>query len=162
MKLFVRPGQEAPLNTREVRLGELGRGRVLAIIPVVGDGPEVVVESNPQGTVLCRAAAGTSDHCVVVLRADGEYRRGAAYTVPRVPGLTVLATGQTAWGDAGRIGTCEHVLAAVEPGCSVKLANMFGHIWHTWDGQMWLSESPPERRARLAAASAGAGAVGIA
>lgn len=139
----------------EVRLGSEGRGRHLVIIPAVGEGDcWHVAESG--GALVLVSHTGTcpkdeSPGSVLVrINACGWYDRYREYRIKEACGLKILARGLFAFGDAGRVGNGEDVLAIAEVCATFRLSAKYEKYWYTWDGSAWLMETEAQHTARLA------------
>jgi hypothetical protein len=161
MKLFriAAPGRDPALldldgdePVAEIVIGERGRGRSTAVIPIKGyEGDEVRAKKVRDTIVLVRGDWDDDDgRCLAVVNAVGAYSKGRSYRVRDANGLEVIASGSKAFGQAGRAGGGEEVLAIVEEGAEFRLRSKYASHWYRWDGSEWKTETPAERDARLA------------
>jgi len=145
----------------QLTLGESGRGRALTVIPISGTvGADIRAKRvGEKEIVLIRGEwpDERTGRCLTVINTVGAYSRGREYGLLEPTGLTVLATGFIAFGDAGRVNGGEEVLAIVEPGGEFRLNSKYDSTWYRWSGTEWVTETPAERRARLALVAAVAG-----
>ena len=63
-------------------------------------------------------------------------------------GVSTVLSDTIAFGQAGRTNSGEEVLAIVVPGATFRLN--LKSTWYMWTGTEWQTESPEERKARLA------------
>jgi hypothetical protein len=152
-------GPEGPIT--QLMLGDSGRGRTLTVVPIQGSvGADVRVKRvGEKGIVLVRGEWPDErvGHCLTVVNTVGAYSRCREYGLLEPTGVTVIATGYIAFGDAGRINGGEEVLAIVEAGGEFRLNSKYDSTWYRWSGMEWTIETPAERRARIALAAAAAG-----
>lgn len=152
-------GPEGPVT--QLVLGESGRGRTLAVVPVSGTvGADIRAKRiGEKEIVLVRGdfPDERTGRCLTVVNTVGSYSRGREYGLLEPTGVTVIVIGYIAFGDAGRINGGEEVLAICEPGAEFKLNSKYDSTWYRWSGSEWTIETPAERRARLALAAAVAG-----
>lgn len=146
MKLETEDGK--PLAN--ITVGERGRGRHEGIIPIIGEGPEVRAKKTDEGVVLVRGDWRDGGQCLAAINAVGSYDRYRSYGIHDARGLQTVVSGSIAFGDAGRINGGEEVLAVVEPGAIFRLNSKYASTWYMWTGTEWRTESPGERKARLA------------
>jgi len=157
MKLFAidYPGAKPVEQTgdgapSEFRLGEAGRGRTETLVPVMGEGAGFRAKKVDDRVILVRGEFPREERCLAIVRTTGAYSRGVRYGLREAKGVTSLATGYEAFGDAGRLGGGETVLAIVEKGAEFRLPGKYQSTWYYWDGGSWKTESPDERSARAA------------
>jgi hypothetical protein len=165
MKIYriSRPGADpAPVDhsgLTELVLGEAGRGRTEVRITIIGDGPEVRPKRTDGGIVLVRGNHEHDGRCLAAINAVGAYDRYRSYCLFDAKGLTVLAEGRRAFGDAGRINGGPDVLAICEPGAAFRLQDKYRSWWYTWTGtefrRMSAEQKAAEEAARQAAAEGG-------
>jgi hypothetical protein len=154
-----------------VQLGDVGRGRALALVPVLGVSPEgetdlafAKVGKDGDGRVAIQAQnEGDEERVLVLLNASGGWRGSVKYTLPE--GTTVLCTGTIAQGDAGRAGGWDELLIIAPKGAEIEYSTSGGggHI----GGRHWLRvltntvvhEDEVRHKARLAREAAEMGAV---
>jgi len=146
MKLETEEGQPVA----HIAVGERGRGRDEGIVPIIGEGPEVRAKETDEGVVLVRGNWDNEDRCLAVINAVGSYDRHRSYGIHDAQGLQTVLSGTIAFGDAGRTNSGAEVLAIVSPGATFKLNSKYASTWYTWTGTEWQTESPEERKARLA------------
>lgn len=137
-----------------IRIGEEGRGRRVVRIPVisgVGSGAWRVKRTD-RGVVIVEVDDLTEPPapCIGVVNCVGGYSRRRSYPTPEVEGFDVLASGTVAFGAAGRVNGGEEVLAIIQPGTEFFLNRKYCRDWYTWTGDIWIVETPSERRSRLA------------
>lgn len=137
-----------------ITIGERGRGRNERIIPIIGEGPEVRAKKTDEGgVVLVRGNWDESDgRCLTVINTCGAYLRYKHYGIEEAEGVQTIASGNFAFGSAGRVGSGEEILAICSPGATFRLDSKYASHWYMWDGKEWRMESPEERNARLALA----------
>jgi hypothetical protein len=141
------------LRNGAIELGQRGRGRTLALVPVLDVDPSAtklewpharVGRTSEGGIVLAPCPGCNDDRLLLVVRGEPTYRRGLycpAVMPPwgqdRVEGVEVLASGQGAWGDAGRLGGWEEALLLVRPGYAFVLTNRYSYQERLvmWDGR---------------------------
>lgn len=115
----------------QIALGETGRGRTLAVVlPVGGQG------NFPKGTVPLTEAGfrrdgkftdrQDGDPCFIRVKTEAAYTRGAEGDVIPHGAIGVVARGNTAWGDAGRLGSHPDVIVAIRPGTGAVVAVFSG------------------------------------
>lgn len=146
MKLETEDGK--PLAN--ITVGESGRGRNEGIIPIIGEGPEVRAKKTDEGVVLVRGNWDDEGRCLAVINAVGSYDRYRSYGVLDAQGVSTVLSGTIAFGQAGRTNSGEEVLAIVVPGATFRLNSKYASTWYMWTGTEWQTESPEERKARLA------------
>lgn len=133
-------GQKIPA----ILIGEAGRGRKLGVIPVKGSPVAIpgerIFAARPQkagdGANLTWGDPATADQsaCLVAIRCDGGFRGCLFIDGERLspmdgdhpqynplPAGCVLARGNTADGDAGRMGSSEQILALIREGEVVSI-----------------------------------------
>jgi hypothetical protein len=161
---IARPGAEpAPVDhsgLTELVLGEAGRGRAEVRVPVVGSGPGIRPKRTDGGqVVLVRGDWGDDGRCLAAINAVGAYDRYRSYAIFDAKGLTVLAEGRRAFGDAGRINGGPDVLAICEPGAMFRLNDKYRSWHYVWTGtefrRMSAGQKAAEEAARQAAAEGG-------
>jgi len=134
----------------QIVIGEPGRGREQAIIPVTGEGPEVRARRTDKGIVLVRGHWPHDDRCLLLVNAVGGYDRKRSYRVYNQLGIRSLMAGKKAFGAAGRTNFGEEILTIVQPGAEFLLHSKYASHWYMWDASEWSMERPEERNARLA------------
>ena len=138
-------------NCTEIQLGAPGRAQKLVIIPIVGEGESLRPKILGQNVVLVRGNFPDDGRCLIFINCDGTYRRNYVYDVFNPLGLVHLAQGHRAWGDAGGLGSQPHYLSLAEEGASFYMKHTyFGPKYYRYVGGIWLSETQPERDARIA------------
>jgi hypothetical protein len=164
MKIYriARPGAEpAPVEhsgLTELVIGEAGRGRAEVRVPVVGAGPEVRPKKMNNSVVLVRGDWGEADgRCLAAINTVGQYDRYRSYAIFDAQGLTVIAEGRKAFGDAGKINGGPDVLAICEPGAAFRLQDKYRSWWYTWNGTEFRRMSAEQRAAEEAARQAADG-----
>lgn len=135
----------------EIKIGASGRAQKLVIIPIMGEGESIRPKLVDQNVVLVRGDFPDDGRCLVVINCDGTYSRNYIYDVFDPIGLKHLAKGNRAWGDAGGLGSQPHYLSLAEEGASFYMKHVyFGPRFYRYLGGVWLSETQPERDARIA------------
>ena len=135
----------------EIVLGERGRGRTEKTIPIIGDGPEVRAKKSDEGDiVLVRGVYESETRCLAIINATGAYSKGRRYEIHDAVGVMEIAAGIFAFGDAGRCGNGEEVLAIIEPEAEFRLDGKYSSTWYAWMNGSWRVETPEKRQARLA------------
>lgn len=134
-----------------IAIGERGRGRSEGIIPIVGEGPGVRAKKTDEGIVLVRGNWDDEEgRCLAVINSVGTYDRFRSYGIFDAQGIQTVLSGTIAFGDAGRTNNGEEVLAIVSPSATFRLNSKYASTWYLWTGTEWQTESPEERKARLA------------
>ncbi len=132
-----------------ITIGESGRGRTQAIIPIIGKGSKVQVKKTDEGVVLVRGEWNDEGRCMAVINAVGSYDRYRLYKINDAQGVQTIASGTIAFGQAGRTNMGEEALAILSPGAEFRLNSKFASTWYKWTGKEWIVETPLERVARL-------------
>jgi len=118
-----------------IPLGEDGRGRTLTRVPVGGkfssslvqekDGEEEltlfecgVIRTKEKGTLLVVEGQPEDKRALVQLYCYEGFRGSNSYELGE--GVTELARGTHAQGDAGRMGSGDEILVVMEPGSKIK------------------------------------------
>jgi hypothetical protein len=153
---LLRPGAEPAkvehAGLTELILGEAGRGRTEVRIPIVGEGSSVRPKRTKEGKiVLVRGEFEDDGRCLVAVNAVGAYDRYRPYAIFAARGLSVIAEGRRAFGDAGRINGGPEALAICEPGAAFILNDKYRSWWYTWNGTEWRRLTPEQRAAEEAA-----------
>jgi len=113
----------------EIHLGEAARGRILKKClcpPDLTEGELVTVGETKSGTPRLFRSDNTKKEpsgIITAIDTRNGYIRGARGTfkfINHLPGYNI-ATGQFAYGDAGRIGTAAHSLVSLPFGCIVEV-----------------------------------------
>lgn len=115
-----------------IPLGEEGRGRSLTLIPCpegIGNGEEVSLAETRSGKPRVNRATTPSQGWVARLSYLCGYRRGNSGNLRTTDpqNVTVLATGQWAWGAAGRVGSGTDYLLKIGPGITRFRIRRSGH-----------------------------------
>jgi len=160
MKLFdisspgANPETLIPEDGRIV-LGETGRGRSQVIVPVTGHPyrGEYRAQRTEEGIVLVRGDFPPEERSLWRINTTGEYSRSRSYGLRDATGVTTLARGVFAFGDAGKTGSGDDILAILEPGAEFRLRSKYASHWYRWDGRVWTLLTPEERQAELALAA---------
>ncbi len=135
-------------------IGEKGRGRREVIIPITGNGSYVRPKKIGDSIVLVRGEQIEDDRCLAVINAVGQYKKFKDYRIFNAIGISIIATGYIAWGEAGGTEGGEEVLAIISSGASFRLDSKYAQHWYYWTEGGWTMETPEEREARIALAKA--------
>lgn len=156
MKLYriSEPGCEPilvdPEENDAIVLGEEGRGRQRVVVPMTGRGSEVHPKKTDAGVVLVRGEFPAESRCVIVIDTVHEYDRHRLYGMFDAENISVVCTGIRAFGEAGRTGGGEEVLAIAQNGAEFRLKSKYSASWYRWDGKEWGIMTPEERQAQAA------------
>lgn len=104
-------------------LGEQGRGRQRTIVPVERESQFYNLGKTKTGNHKLFAGSGDSDSekWIVRISCEGCYTRNTNGRASGTEGVTVIARGHGAEGDAGRLGTWDDLLLSVPDGAVVKV-----------------------------------------
>lgn len=148
------PVQAVPSHSSTLILGERGRGRWEVRLNIRGNGDFVDFRrySDSKRPYLVRqGTARNPSQCLIAINATGGYKRGISYYIRSASGLEILERGKCAFGDAGRVGHGEHVLALASDGAEFCLRNSRGTIFsYLFKDGVWTLESEEERNTRYA------------
>jgi hypothetical protein len=158
-----------PLDGAEIRLGRSGRGRSEVIVPLdpgvergsIGDPCRAAADALPRASAAITADGGVrlvpeaapSDRVLLVLTGDPGYYRGADYSYDLPTGSRVLARGRGAYGDAGRLGGWDEILAVAPAAGEVRLPGKYGDRMLRWDATVVRILSAAEAKAEAATAA---------
>jgi hypothetical protein len=168
--IYVKDNKDlAPLDGAEIRLGRSGRGRTEVIIPIdpgidrgsigdprradAGDLPRASAAVTADGGVRLIPEAAPSDRVLLVLTGDPGYYRGADYSYDLPTGSRVLARGRGAYGDAGRLGGWDEILAVAPASGEIRLTAKYSTHVLRWDDAGVRILSAAEAKAEAATAA---------
>lgn len=136
-----------------VIVGEAGRGRSKAHVPIIGEGINYQVKKTTAGIILYADEEICSEkRCLCLINTVGEYDRRRTYDIfDCTPGqIRIIESGNHAFGTAGMTNSGPEFLAIVEAGTEFRLNSKYTSHWYIWDGIEWKIETPAERQCRLA------------
>lgn len=102
-------------------LGQQGRGRQRTIVPVEKESQFYNLGRTKTGNPKLFAGAGDNDGWIARISCEGCYTRDTNGRASATEGVTVIARGHGAEGDAGRLGTWDDLLLSVPDGGVVKV-----------------------------------------
>lgn len=143
-------------EVEEIVLGESGRGREKVIIPLVGEGEYGRIARSDGGVVIarCQQLDDADGKAIAIINTYGGYSQYRQYDILDETGdIQIVTSGYFADGAAGRAGGGWHHLAIIGAGAEMRLRTKYDAYWHRWTGMNWVTETVPERSARLALAA---------
>lgn len=114
-------GNSGSFTVFGLSLGEQGRGRQRTIVPVEKESQFYNLGKTKTGNPKLFAGTGDSDGWIARVSCEGCYTRDTNGRASATEGVTVIARGHGAEGDAGRLGTWDDLLLSVPDGAVVKV-----------------------------------------
>jgi hypothetical protein len=123
-------------------LGEEGRGRIMVRVPVLAPDPVGDPERDPWERFSVQLTdcvpritqeMRDDDRVLFAITGCPGYSRGRRYEITLPTGSRILARGQCAWGEAGRIGQYEEVLVVVPFAGEIIWPAKYARVYVRWD-----------------------------